>query len=355
MKHHIRTGCGYVSVIVYEDPDKPTLITYPDLAPNFVDMSSECNKDIPEPSLPIAKKGRKGTMKRRRPKYVLRLPSQKAPILESPIDQQNPSATANVVPIPSQPSIAESTPSQPSIDQPIPSQPPIVQPRKVTWSPKHEEKIRKIFNTKASHRLSEIFMEARKTGKKPHWMFDRVWNSLLAKWNQPEFRSKSAHNQKNRASEKGGCLHTGGSITIHDDALRMVEQLGHPVHFDELFHHTHVRKNTGDFVDHRSKQTYEAFTQQPSNSTRVDSQKILRLEEKIRQSRAEFCQSREENQRLQRKLESLVTVVLPLLPPAAQTILQNVNEQPQNEDQNQDDARERDHQHWQNSSHYAYY
>jgi len=88
-------------------------------------MSSECNKDIPEPSLPIAKKGRKGTMKGRRPKYVLRLPSQKAPILESPVDQQNPSTTANVVPIPSQPSIVESTPSQPSIDQPIPSQPPL--------------------------------------------------------------------------------------------------------------------------------------------------------------------------------------------------------------------------------------
>jgi len=33
-EHHIRTGCGSVSVIVYEDPDKPTLITYPDLAPN---------------------------------------------------------------------------------------------------------------------------------------------------------------------------------------------------------------------------------------------------------------------------------------------------------------------------------
>jgi len=65
-------------------------------------------------------------------------------------------------------------------------------------------------------------MEARKTGKKTHWMFDRVWNSLLAKWNQPEFRSKSARNQKNRASEKGGCLHTGGSITIHEHALRMV-------------------------------------------------------------------------------------------------------------------------------------
>jgi len=33
-EHHIRTCCGSVSVIVYEDPDKPTLITYPNLAPN---------------------------------------------------------------------------------------------------------------------------------------------------------------------------------------------------------------------------------------------------------------------------------------------------------------------------------
>jgi len=79
------------------------------------------------------------------------------------------------------------------------------------------------------------------------------------------------------------------------------------------------------------------------------------LEEEILQSREEFRQSREENQRLQRKLESLVTVVLPLLPPAAQTILQDVNEQPQNEDQNQDDAQKRDHHHGQNSSHYADY
>jgi len=35
-------------------------------------------------------------------------------------------------------------------------------------------------------------------------MFDRVWNSLLA--NQPNFRSKSFRNKKNRAFEKGGCM-----------------------------------------------------------------------------------------------------------------------------------------------------
>ncbi|RDX74138.1 Pollen-specific protein SF21 [Mucuna pruriens] len=35
-EHHIRTGCGFVSVIVYGDQDKPALITYPDLALNYM-------------------------------------------------------------------------------------------------------------------------------------------------------------------------------------------------------------------------------------------------------------------------------------------------------------------------------
>ncbi|KAK7301479.1 hypothetical protein RJT34_12344 [Clitoria ternatea] len=35
-EHHIRTGCGFVSVIVYSDQDKPALITYPDLAQNYM-------------------------------------------------------------------------------------------------------------------------------------------------------------------------------------------------------------------------------------------------------------------------------------------------------------------------------
>uniref|UniRef100_A0A2P2KYF9 Ndr family protein n=1 Tax=Rhizophora mucronata TaxID=61149 RepID=A0A2P2KYF9_RHIMU len=35
-EHHVRTGCGSVSVIVYGDQDKPALITYPDLALNHM-------------------------------------------------------------------------------------------------------------------------------------------------------------------------------------------------------------------------------------------------------------------------------------------------------------------------------
>lgn len=35
-EHHVRTRCGSVSVIVYGDQDKPALITYPDLALNYI-------------------------------------------------------------------------------------------------------------------------------------------------------------------------------------------------------------------------------------------------------------------------------------------------------------------------------
>ncbi|KAL2344494.1 hypothetical protein Fmac_005779 [Flemingia macrophylla] len=99
----------------------------------------------------------------------------------------------------------------------------------------------------------------------------------------------------------------------------------------------------------------DTFTQQTSTSIAVDSQKILRLEEEVRQSREEVRQSREENQRLQRKLQSLVNFVLPLLPPAAQTILQDIDEQQQNEDQNHH-AQEGDQHHEENSSpHYSDY
>lgn len=33
-EHVVRTGSGSVSVIVYGDPNKPALVTYPDLALN---------------------------------------------------------------------------------------------------------------------------------------------------------------------------------------------------------------------------------------------------------------------------------------------------------------------------------
>ena len=92
------------------------------------------------------------------------------------------------------------------------------------WKPEHEAEIHKNFHSKASHRLSEMFREARNAGQRPYWLGDDVWNNLLAHWNSPAYRNKCVTAQRNRGSEKGGSLHIGGSITTHEHAIRMVNK-----------------------------------------------------------------------------------------------------------------------------------
>jgi len=100
---------------------------------------------------------------------------------------------------------------------------------KVTWRPEHEQMIKKKkkkkSHTKASHRLSEMFMIARKNEKKPAWMFDAVWDSLLSKLNSVTYQAKCSQAQENLKSETGGSLHTGGSISKYEHAIRMVSIL----------------------------------------------------------------------------------------------------------------------------------
>ncbi|WVZ14908.1 hypothetical protein V8G54_012474 [Vigna mungo] len=104
---------------------------------------------------------------------------------------------------------------------------------KVQWAAEHEAQIQKNFNIKASHRLSEMFRDARIAGQHPNW--------------------------KNKALEKGGVLHTRGSITTHEHAIRVAE-LGRAIHVDEVFTQTHIRKGTGEYVDERSRKTIEDFS-----------------------------------------------------------------------------------------------
>ncbi|WVZ23086.1 hypothetical protein V8G54_001630 [Vigna mungo] len=139
--------------------------------------------------------------------------------------------------------------------------------QKVQWAAEHETQIHKNFNMKASHRLSEMFRDARIAGQRPYWVGEHIWNSLLAHWNTPQYRIKCATAQKNRASEKGGALHTGGSITTHEHAIRMATALGRAVHVDEVFTQTHIRKGTGEYVDERSRKTIEDFSARLTQAT----------------------------------------------------------------------------------------
>ncbi|KOM40985.1 hypothetical protein LR48_Vigan04g118300 [Vigna angularis] len=106
----------------------------------------------------------------------------------------------------------------------------------------------------------EMFRDARIGGERPYWVGEQIWTSLLSHWNSPQYRTKCAIAQKNRASKKGGVLHTGGSITVHEHAIRMAVELGRVVHVHEVFHQTHLRKGTNQFVDERSRKTHEEFS-----------------------------------------------------------------------------------------------
>ncbi|XP_014499638.1 uncharacterized protein LOC106760739 [Vigna radiata var. radiata] len=66
-----------------------------------------------------------------------------------------------------------------------------------------------------------MFRDARIAGERTYWIGDDIWTTLLEHWNSPQYQAKCAIAQKNRASEKGGVLHTGGSITVH--AMHMEE------------------------------------------------------------------------------------------------------------------------------------
>ncbi|WVY99274.1 hypothetical protein V8G54_025344 [Vigna mungo] len=77
-------------------------------------------------------------------------------------------------------------------------------------------------------------------------------NSLLTHWNSVEFHNKCATVERNRASEKGGTLHIGGSIMVHENVIHMAQELERAVYVDEVFAQTHVRKGTSQFIDERS-------------------------------------------------------------------------------------------------------
>ncbi|KAG5022827.1 hypothetical protein JHK82_018727 [Glycine max] len=112
------------------------------------------------------------------------------------------------------------------------------------WKPKHKDMIRRNFHTKASYRLCDMFVDARKTHKKPRWLGDGVSNRVLAHCNTKTFHAKSAQDAINRASEKGGTLHTDGSISMHDHAMCMATDFGCYAHIDEVFQQIHIRNDT---------------------------------------------------------------------------------------------------------------
>ncbi|PNX77651.1 hypothetical protein L195_g033620, partial [Trifolium pratense] len=124
----------------------------------------------------------------------------------------------------------------------------------VSWEPRHEEKIKKIFHQRCAKRLTDILTKARDKNKKPLWMESDGWKYVTDIWQKEDFKVKSERNKINRASSKGA-LHTSGRRAHHEIAHDMAIKFGRPVLPDELFVVTH-KKKTGQWVDRRSERTH---------------------------------------------------------------------------------------------------
>ncbi|XP_027936137.1 uncharacterized protein LOC114191155 [Vigna unguiculata] len=221
--------------------------------------------------------------------------------------------------------------------------------RRVQWALEHEIAIRRNFNSRASHRLSEMFRDARMARERPEWIPNDVWTRLLEHWNSPSYQSKYIAAKKNRAFETGGTLHTGGSITTYEHALRMARELGRHVFLDEVFQQTHIRKGTGEYVDEKSRKTNDDSIRTRCWIEIVGGKKKGRLYgagqlvskyvgpneslnqlppssssniEDLTNIRQQLSRSLEENEQLRYEFRSFQSLVLQYLPPDAQACLQ---------------------------------
>ncbi|XP_028193118.1 uncharacterized protein LOC114378670 [Glycine soja] len=214
-----------------------------------------------------------------------------------------------------------------------------------------------------------MFRDAQNENKRPYWIEDCVWNDLLSHWNAPEYRSKCAQAKKNWASEKGGCMHTGGSISLQDHAIRLSEELGQSVHVDEVFQQTHLRKDTEEFEARLSQARSDAASSAgESQLTPLDLAEEQRLVSRcwvavagpkhkgrlyatgdlahtykcgndsfmqhthgsssLAEDAAEINRLRKELRQSKEEIRIFQSVVLQFLPPEAQNIIQQQQQQP---------------------------
>lgn len=98
---------------------------------------------------------------------------------------------------------------------------------KCTWNPRYYDMIRRNFHIRAAARLSDMLRNARvryeRKRTRPHWIGEPLMAQLVDYWASAEFKEKFEKAKKNRASEKGGCIHTGGCISNAEHARRLVK------------------------------------------------------------------------------------------------------------------------------------
>nr|XP_033517597.1 uncharacterized protein LOC104117836 isoform X1 [Nicotiana tomentosiformis]XP_033517598.1 uncharacterized protein LOC104117836 isoform X1 [Nicotiana tomentosiformis]XP_033517599.1 uncharacterized protein LOC104117836 isoform X1 [Nicotiana tomentosiformis]XP_033517601.1 uncharacterized protein LOC104117836 isoform X1 [Nicotiana tomentosiformis]XP_033517602.1 uncharacterized protein LOC104117836 isoform X1 [Nicotiana tomentosiformis]XP_033517603.1 uncharacterized protein LOC104117836 isoform len=130
------------------------------------------------------------------------------------------------------------------------------------WHPKYHQQISHNFKKKGVDRLKNLFYKARLDGKMPGWILKDIWDKLNVIWAYEEFKKRSNARKAARASNLGGSLHTGGSVSMETHRRRMEKEKGRLVTYAEVFEDKHMKKKkdgTKEWVEPRAARTYEAY------------------------------------------------------------------------------------------------
>lgn len=92
----------------------------------------------------------------------------------------------------------------------------------MTWREEDDEDVRRLFNKRMSAQLSDLLYKLRAKNIRPNYMSEEVWNAFQSHWASAKFKHNSEAAKKNRNSEKGGSLHTCGSVNAAQHSVRLV-------------------------------------------------------------------------------------------------------------------------------------
>ncbi|MCD9640930.1 hypothetical protein HAX54_026687 [Datura stramonium] len=137
------------------------------------------------------------------------------------------------------------------------------------------------FFRKCAERLTDFLRTAREHGERPSWITEDIWPKINKYWASSEFHKKCTLAKAGRASDKGGSVHTGGSISMETHRRRLREYYlicgKRPVSQDEVFEEPHMKKlkdDTKTWIEPRAERTYPINDQgrpiQPSQKESID-------------------------------------------------------------------------------------
>ncbi|MED6117477.1 hypothetical protein PIB30_110311 [Stylosanthes scabra] len=122
---------------------------------------------------------------------------------------------------------------------------------KFTWPESQKSEVLKAFDYRAGRRIQQIMRDVRGHElTRLRWLSDTLRKQLLVRFATDEgFLKRQAASKANRASTKGGCLHTGGSATLPKTRARMTRSLDREPTDAEVFRQTHTRKRERTIVE----------------------------------------------------------------------------------------------------------